>query len=119
MKKNLMPSNGLRFLEKHFECDEILINYFISDITGQPPIKILNRIKNHISHEMGGKGKYYKKYDLNLEEKNKMKACAAAIKQIFGYNPLKTSFTRVEPILFNEKVSVLRKKYPKLETIIP
>lgn len=41
--------------------------------------------------------------------------CLNQLADWFGYMPLVSSQLRLDPVLFKDQVSVLRKKYPRLE----
>jgi len=81
-------------------------------------VKILNRVKSRTFNENGDKGKLYRSYDFFGDE-TRIEACGMMMKKIYGYNPLLESVHRLEPVLFQENVSITRKKYPQLETIQP
>ena len=96
-------------------------------------MKILNRVKSRTFNENGNKGKLYRSYDFFGDEtrieacgmmmkvflKHRLNSLTLYIKKIYGYNPLLESVHRLEPVLFQENVSITRKKYPQLETIQP
>uniref|UniRef100_A0A8C0F814 EXT1C protein n=1 Tax=Bubo bubo TaxID=30461 RepID=A0A8C0F814_BUBBB len=66
-------------------CEDILMNVLVAAVTKLPPIKV------------------------------KGMDCLNQLADWFGYMPLVSSQLRLDPVLFKDQVSVLRKKYPRLE----
>jgi len=78
------------------------MNFLISSITKKAPVKILN-----------------KKYDRPDTGKSAVHAqiCMNAFTRVFGTMPLRHSLLRMDPSLYKDNVSVLRKQYRKLEAL--
>ncbi|XP_071623671.1 exostosin-like 1 isoform X3 [Heliangelus exortis] len=78
-------------------CEDILMNVLVAAVTKLPPIKVTQR-KQH-------------KESVSQQRQD----CLNQLVDWFGYMPLVSSQLRLDPVLFKDQVSVLRKKYPRLE----
>ncbi|CAM9829722.1 unnamed protein product [Bubo scandiacus] len=134
-----LPAGLRELVDGLAACEDILMNVLVAAVTKLPPIKVTQR-KQHketVSQQVGCKDG-----DVGTPlagEKNpsppcsppaKVKGMAGAaggrrfsqrqdcLNQLadwFGYMPLVSSQLRLDPVLFKDQVSVLRKKYPRLE----
>jgi len=90
------------------ECEHILVNFLVSHVTKRPPIMVTHR-KNQdggAKNLTEGAGKFHEKQD-----------CINTFVAGFGYMPLVSSKVRLDPVLFKDPVSNLRKKYRKMELV--
>ncbi|KAM9369776.1 exostosin-like 1 isoform 2-T2 [Phaethornis superciliosus] len=78
-------------------CEDILMNVLVAAVTKLPPIKVTQR-KQH-------------KESVSQQRQD----CLSQLVDWFGSMPLVSSQLRLDPVLFKDQVSVLRKKYPRLE----
>ncbi|KAL5014923.1 hypothetical protein ScPMuIL_009193 [Solemya velum] len=95
-------------------CEDILMNFLVSHVTKLPPIKVTHR-------------KYYRESMLPNNSKNnawldsyhfaQRQVCIDTFVNIFGYMPLVRSKARMDPLLFKDPVSNLRKKYRQIELL--
>ncbi|XP_023687908.2 exostosin-1c [Paramormyrops kingsleyae] len=109
----LPPS--LRALVDHTSnCDDILMNFLVSAVTHLPPIKVAQR-KQH-REAAGLQGTKNGPWS-NPEHFPQRQECVNAFANWFGYMPLEHSQFRLDPVLFRDQVSVLRKKYKDLERV--
>jgi len=76
--------------------------FLISSITKKAPVKILNK-------------KYYRPDTGKSAVRAQM--CMNAFTRVFGTMPLRNSLLRMDPSLYKDNVSVLRKQYRKLEAL--
>ncbi|KAJ3608957.1 hypothetical protein NHX12_023485, partial [Muraenolepis orangiensis] len=107
----LAPS--LRALvDRTSNCEDILMNFLVSAVTHLPPIKVAQR-KQHkeLPVPQSTSGGLW----VNPEHFNQRQECINAFASWFGYMPLVHSQFRLDPVLFKDQVSVLRKKYKDLE----
>lgn len=120
-------------------CEDILMNVLVAAVTKLPPIKVTQR-KQHketVPQQVGCKGGDAGTSPAGERSPSpprsppaKVKGTAGAadgrrfsqqqdcLNQLvdwFGYMPLVSSQLRLDPVLFKDQVSVLRKKYPRLE----
>lgn len=112
-------TNGLsasltRTVDESQNCEDILMNFLVSHVTKLPPIKVTHR-------------KQYRESFLANNSKNshwldsfhfaQRQICVDTFTNIFGYMPLVRSKLRIDPILFKDPVSNLRKKYRQIELV--
>ncbi|XP_043430049.1 exostosin-like 1 isoform X1 [Prionailurus bengalensis] len=88
-------------------CVDILMNFLVAAVTKLPPIKVPYG-KQHLEATPplvpGGP-----------EPQPTARDCINQMAAGFGYMPLVSSRLRLDPVLFKDPVSVLRKKYRRLE----
>ncbi|KAF0875641.1 exostosin-like 1 isoform X1 [Crocuta crocuta] len=99
---------GLRTLaDEAPTCVDILMNFLVAAVTKLPPIKVPYG-KQHLEARSplvpGGR-----------EPQPAARDCINQMAAGFGYMPLVSSRLRLDPVLFKDPVSVLRKKYRSLE----
>lgn len=98
-------------------CDDILLNFLVSDITGQPPLKILQktdfRLTTENSHDPEKEpiGNRYNTREYFQERQ----ICLNKFTEDYHYMPLKTSQVRSDPSLYKDDVAAWRKEYKQLE----
>ncbi|KAM7098682.1 exostosin-like 1 isoform 2-T2 [Molossus nigricans] len=78
-------------------CVDVLMNFLVASVTKLPPIKV-----------PAGLGSEPAPQPLNQD-------CINQVAAGFGHMPLVSSRLRLDPVLFKDPVSVLRKKYRSLE----
>ncbi|XP_052763303.1 exostosin-1b-like [Mya arenaria] len=116
---NFLYTNGLgtmltRSVDDTQNCEDILMNFLVSHVTKLPPIKVTHR-------------KLYREVLLPNNSKNNLwsdsfhfsqrQICIETFANEFGYMPLIRSKLRMDPILFKDPVSNLRKKYKQIELV--
>ncbi|XP_039086630.1 exostosin-like 1 isoform X2 [Hyaena hyaena] len=99
---------GLRTLaDETPTCVDILMNFLVAAVTKLPPIKVPYG-KQHLEARSplvpGGR-----------EPQPAARDCINQMAAGFGYMPLVSSRLRLDPVLFKDPVSALRKKYRSLE----
>ncbi|NWR57152.1 EXT1C protein, partial [Bucorvus abyssinicus] len=132
-----LPAGLRELVDSLATCEDILMNILVAAVTKLPPIKVTQR-KQHketVPQQVGCKDG-----DVGTPQSRerspsplhsppaKVKGTAGAasvfsqrqdcLNQLadwFGYVPLVSSQLRLDPVLFKDQVSVLRKKYPHLE----
>lgn len=117
-------------------CHDILINFLVTHVTRRPPIKVTQRkqYKESAPNNSGNVNGLNNFVDLAAAASNgsnklsmwaeqqhflQRQTCMQEFVTIFGYMPLIKSQTRFDPLLFKDPVSNLRKKYRKIESIVP
>jgi len=83
-------------------------DFLVSHITKQSPIKVTQRKKTVNSETL---------FDSWMAWIDR-KSCFHQLMNSFGYIPLMKSQVRLEPLLYKDAVSSIRKKYRKLESIV-
>uniref|UniRef100_A0A8B9IFG0 EXT1C protein n=1 Tax=Anser cygnoides TaxID=8845 RepID=A0A8B9IFG0_ANSCY len=88
-------------------CEDILMNVLVAAVTKLPPIKVAQR-KQHKEAVKGTAATSGRGFSQQQD-------CLNQVADWFGYMPLVSSQLRLDPVLFKDQVSVLRKKYRHLE----
>ncbi|KYO25734.1 exostosin-like 1 [Alligator mississippiensis] len=105
---------GLRELSDQLgDCEDILMNFLVSAVTRLPPVKVTQR-KQHkeAAPQQASQSAGISGGPLRFSQRQ---ACVNRFAAGFGYMPLVHSQLRLDPVLFKDQVSVLRKKYRQLE----
>ena len=97
----MMPWSAKELITQTGNCKELGMNFLISSVTKKAPVKLIN--------------KNPKKFTSSFSSQRQ--ACTIAFTGIFGTMPLRYSMLRMDPSLFKDNVSVLRKQYRKLEML--
>ena len=84
------------------------LDFLISHITRESPIKVTQRKKTINS------GTLFNSWMAWIDRKS----CFQKLISLFGYIPLVKSKIRLEPLLYKDAVSSMRKKYRKLEMVV-
>lgn len=110
-------------------CEDILLNVLVAAVTKLPPIKVTQR-KQHkegVAQQAecgeGAAGTPPAPHSAPAKAKgtagsrrfSQRQDCLDRLADWFGYMPLVSSRLRLDPVLYKDQVSVLRKKYPSLE----
>ncbi|NXV41312.1 EXT1C protein, partial [Uria aalge] len=134
-----LPAGLRELVDGLAACEDILMNVLVAAVTKLPPIKVTQR-KQHketVSQQVACKdgdagsppvGERSPSPPRSPPAKVKGTAgmaggrrfsqqqdCLNQLADWFGYMPLVSSQLRLDPVLFKDQVSVLRKKYPRLE----
>lgn len=83
-------------------CADLRFAFLVSHVTREPPIKVTQRKRAAPDH------------GLQFDARQK---CFTHLVNTFGYVPLVRSQVRLDPVLYKDAVSQLRKKYRKLELV--
>lgn len=119
----------LKIADSSRSCLDVSLNFIISDITHKPPIKLTHRTKITVpTPPTRGitppppppsiKGTTPFTLTTNTDSKSVSKtysSCLNALFNAYGLLPLYYSMSRVDPVLFNDDVSILRKEFRKIE----
>jgi len=106
-----LPRSLASTIQSYRGCEHLLMNFLVSHVTKRPPIKVTQRKK-------------YKdilaKVDPIAEAENfsQKQTCLNIFFSGFGYMPLIKSQMRLDPVLFKDPVSNLRKKFKKMELVL-
>jgi len=94
-------------------CEDILMNFIVSYITKLPPVKVTQR-KQYKDSMLPGSKSFPTPWN-DPDHFIQRQTCINTFSSIFGSMPLIRSSMRLDPVLFKDPVSNLRKKYRKLE----
>uniref|UniRef100_A0A1L8E1L1 Putative glycosyl transferase family 64 domain protein n=1 Tax=Nyssomyia neivai TaxID=330878 RepID=A0A1L8E1L1_9DIPT len=100
----------LKTVQQSSNCEDILMNFLISHVTRKPPIKVTQR-KGYKDRESGRSP--WNDPDHFIQRQSCLNTFAA----VFGYMPLLRSNLRLDPVLYRDPVSNLRKKYHQIELV--
>ncbi|KAI3358752.1 hypothetical protein L3Q82_015155 [Scortum barcoo] len=107
-----LPQSLRTLVDRTSNCEDILMNFLVSAVTHLPPIKVAQRKQyKELPGPQGTKSVPW----ANPEHFNQRQECVNTFANWFGYMPLVHSQFRLDPVLFKDQVSVLRKKYKDLE----
>lgn len=104
-----LPPRVHRMVEHHGTCEDLAMNFLVADITRKPPIKILPQ---KTFYDLNSRSARYSKLVQLFDQRQR---CMESLVDIFGYMPLVKSQIRMDPLLYKDPVSNLRKKYRLLE----
>uniref|UniRef100_A0A4W3K199 N-acetylglucosaminyl-proteoglycan 4-beta-glucuronosyltransferase n=1 Tax=Callorhinchus milii TaxID=7868 RepID=A0A4W3K199_CALMI len=107
-----LPTHLLDLVDSTSNCEDILMNFLVSAVTKLPPVKVTQK-KQHKEPLMQQGSKSTRWTDpVHFAQRQN---CINTFASWFGYMPLVHSQLRLDPVLFKDQVSVLRKKYRDLE----
>ncbi|KAK2886879.1 hypothetical protein Q8A67_015107 [Cirrhinus molitorella] len=109
-----LPSSLRALVDRTSNCEDILMNFLISSVTHLPPVKVAQRKQyKEMPTLQGTKMAPW----ANPEHFTQRQECVNTFASWFGYMPLVHSQFRLDPVLFKDHVSVLRKRYKDLERV--
>ncbi|KAF4800092.1 Exostosin-1c [Turdus rufiventris] len=131
-----LPAGLRELVDGLAACEDILMNVLVAAVTKLPPIKVTQR-KQHkegvVQQAECGDGAAgtppagqgsppaprsapaKAEGTAGSRRSSQRQDCLNQLADWFGYMPLVSSQLRLDPVLFKDQVSVLRKKYPSLE----
>uniref|UniRef100_A0A1A8IHM6 Exostoses (Multiple)-like 1 n=1 Tax=Nothobranchius kuhntae TaxID=321403 RepID=A0A1A8IHM6_NOTKU len=107
-----LPVSLRTLVDRTSNCEDILMNFMVSAVTHLPPVKVAQR-KQH--KELPAPQVMKSVSWASPEHFSQRQECINTFSTWFGYMPLVHSQLRLDPVLFRDQVSVLRKKYKDLE----
>lgn len=115
---NYLHQSAHALIDQYQNCEDILMNYLVSHVTKYPPIKVTHR-KQYKESASFKPGDVERPTSLWSEGEHfaQRAHCMGAFAEHFGYMPLKRSNLRIDPLLFKDPVSILRKKYRQIEQV--
>lgn len=99
-------------VEQSQNCEDILMNFLVSHVTRRPPIKITQRKQYKEQPSVGGWSPWN-----DPDHFIQRQTCLNTFAAVFGYMPLLRSNLRLDPVLFKDSVSNMRKKYRQIELV--
>lgn len=116
---SLPSSNDLLYLDDDL-CLDLVFNFLVSHLTREGPIKVTQRKKTS-GGAIGASGRLFSSASegkaTSLSFSSRQRCFSSLINTTFGYLPLIKSQMRLDPVLFKDSVSNLRKKWRKLEQV--
>ncbi|ETN63850.1 exostosin-2 [Anopheles darlingi] len=103
---NAMPGNIKEWVDEHMNCEDIAMNFLVSNITSKPPIKVAPRKKfkcpECTNNEM---------LSADLNHMTERSACINRFAAIYGTMPLRTVEFRADPVLFKDNFPEKLKRF--------
>ena len=95
--------------DKNPYCLDIAVNFLVTQVTKKAPIKVTQKKELFTSSQES---------TVILQRRSSDRiACLNMVVNAYGYVPLVYSAVRMDPILFKDNVSMLRKEYRRLEVL--
>jgi glucuronyl/N-acetylglucosaminyl transferase EXT1 len=109
-----LPSSIHELMSTSEGCQDMILNFIVSHVTRQPPVKILDRkpYKEEIVNLYKRQSSASKEHFTRFEDKRQ---CFETLADEFGYMPLVYTAVRFDPVLYKDPISNFRKKYRLLE----
>ncbi|KAM9436190.1 exostosin-1a isoform 2-T2 [Clarias gariepinus] len=111
---NYLPVSLKSMVDQLSNCEDILMNFLVSAVTRMPPIKVTQK-KQYKETMMGQTSRASRWAD--PDHFAQRQTCMNKFASWFGSMPLVHSQMRLDPILFKDQVSILRKKYRDIERL--
>ncbi|XP_051881274.1 exostosin-1-like [Pristis pectinata] len=109
-----LPASLHNMIDQMTNCEDILMNFLVSAITKLPPIKVTQ--KKQYKETMMQQGSKTSRW-ADPDHFAQRQTCMNTFASWFGFMPLIHSQMRLDPILFKDQVSILRKKYREIERL--
>nr|XP_002119284.3 exostosin-2-like [Ciona intestinalis] len=107
-----MPGGIKDWVDNHMNCEDIAMNFLVSNYSGKAPIKVTPRKKFKCAEcATGG--------SLSLDETHMVErsTCMNHFASIYGVSSLKAINFRADPVLFMDKLPEKRKHYPDIGSL--
>ncbi|XP_076158211.1 exostosin-1b [Alosa pseudoharengus] len=111
---HFLPSSLKSMVDQLANCEDILMNFLVSAVTRLPPIKVTQK-KQYKETMMGQSSRASRWAD--PDHFAQRQTCMNKFASWFGGMPLVHSQMRLDPVLFKDQVSILRKKYREIERL--
>lgn len=111
---NYLPASLKNMVDQLANCEDLLMNFLVSAVTKLPPIKVTQK-KQYKETMMGQTSRASRWAD--PDHFAQRQTCMNTFASWFGYMPLLHSQMRLDPVLFKDQVSILRKKYRDIERL--
>ncbi|XP_062449904.1 exostosin-like 1 isoform X2 [Rhea pennata] len=109
-----LPAAPRGLVDRLATCEDVLMNFLVAAVTKLPPIKV-TQWKQH--REPVGQQVEDTAASAGALRSSQRQDCLNQLVDWFGYMPLVSSQLRLDPVLFKDQVSILRKKYRHLERL--
>uniref|UniRef100_A0A3B5KF65 Exostosin glycosyltransferase 1 n=1 Tax=Takifugu rubripes TaxID=31033 RepID=A0A3B5KF65_TAKRU len=109
-----LPASLTSMVDQMSNCEDILMNFLVSSVAKLPPIKVTQK-KQYKEAMMGQSSRASRWAD--PDHFAQRQTCMNKFASWFGSMPLVHSQMRLDPVLFKDQVSILRKKYRDIERL--
>uniref|UniRef100_A0A8C4RX18 Exostosin-1-like n=1 Tax=Erpetoichthys calabaricus TaxID=27687 RepID=A0A8C4RX18_ERPCA len=109
-----LPASLHNMVDQMANCEDILMNFLVSAVTQLPPVKVTQKKQyKETMMQQGSKSSRWADPDHFAQRQT----CMNSFASWFGFLPLLPSKMRLDPVLFKDQVSILRKKYRDIERL--
>jgi len=98
---NSMPGNIKTWVDDHMNCEDLAMNFLITNITGKPPIKVAPRQKFRCPECQN-----FGMLSADLTHMVERSECVTKFSESYSSMPLKTVEFRVDPVLYKVKENI-------------
>ncbi|KAF3840059.1 hypothetical protein F7725_018776 [Dissostichus mawsoni] len=105
-----LPASLRNMVDQMSNCEDILMNFLVSSVSKLPPIKVTQK-KQYKETMMGQSSRASRWAD--PDHFAQRQTCMNKFASWFGSMPLVHSQMRLDPVLFKDQVSILRKNPPR------
>ncbi|XP_032875097.1 exostosin-1 [Amblyraja radiata] len=109
-----LPASLKNMVDQMANCEDILMNFLVSAVSKLPPIKVTQK-KQYKETMMQQSSRTSRWAD--PDHFAQRQTCMNTFASWFGFMPLIHSQMRLDPVLFKDQVSILRKKYREIERL--
>ncbi|XP_070998612.1 exostosin-1a-like isoform X1 [Oncorhynchus clarkii lewisi] len=109
-----LPASLRGLVDQLSNCEDILMNFLVSAVTKLPPIKVTQK-KQYKETMMVQTSRASRWAD--PDHFAQRQSCMNKFASWFGSMPLVHSNVRLDPVLFKDQVSILRKRYKDIERL--
>ncbi|XP_072572832.1 exostosin-1b-like isoform X2 [Paramormyrops kingsleyae] len=107
-----LPPSLRSMVDQLANCEDILMNFLVSSVTRLPPIKVTQKKQyKETMMSQASRASHWADPDHFAQRQT----CMNKFASWFGTMPLLRSQMRLDPLLFKDQVSILRKKYRDIE----
>ena len=108
-----LPHNLQEMVNQHSTCESLTMNFLICSLTNKSPIKVTT--SSHFKPSSVTKERLGATFTPESHFET-MQKCFNTLVDSFGHVPLVWSKVAMNPVLYKDPVSIVRKKYKKLES---
>lgn len=103
-----MPGNIKEYVDAHMNCEDIAMNFLVSNRTGKSPIKVTPRKKFKCHSQQCSNAEMLSADTNHMIERSE---CINLFTSIYGTMPLKTVLYRADPVLFKDNFPEKLKRF--------
>lgn len=106
-----LPRSLLHLVDRLTNCEDILLNFLIAHVVHHPPIRLAQR-RSTVSTSRNEPESHV------LQRLLERHFCLNQFAEEFGDMVLLRSSSRLDPVLYKDAVSIVRKKYRHMESVL-
>jgi glucuronyl/N-acetylglucosaminyl transferase EXT1 len=106
-----LPRSLLHLVDRLTNCEDILFNFLIAHVVRHPPIRLAQR-RSTVSASSSEPEAHV------VQRLSERHFCLNQFAEEFGDMTLVRSSSRLDPVLYKDAVSIVRKKYRHMESVL-